>query len=332
MEEMNTTTKVNSKYERVVARIGYYLKSNNIPRILNSKCASFGGSSDEGRIELFSNSLEHMGSLVEHEGGIYCLCALPNKTLASGSYGMTIKIWDIENRGIMCTLYGHASWVTALCGVREGVLVSGSKDKSLIIWSKSGPHTYIYSPRQTLTGHTSRIIGIIRLNNVEIISGEEQRDLRIWSIDQGLCLIHIPQMGLYVNISQMKQHMGGEIAISYLTHVSVWGAVNNWADPIKYFAFSMGESIEFLSGDILLRGGLDGKLEFIDYAQTGCQLPSTIRRLHSTTITAIQRLATNIVVTASHDGYLKVIDPISRVAYLTFKKGYPWMKALAYFY
>ena len=327
---------LNKEYERVIPRIGYYIKSNNITRIFKEKCPIFAAGGNEGRIDLFSNFLEHMGYFSGHKNWIRCLCPISNKILVSGSWDKNIKIWNIEDRSIMSTLSGHTERVSALCYVKEGVLVSGSWDKSLIIWSNSRPESSTYLLRQVLTGHKSRIIGIIGLNNREIVSGEIDGDLMMWNIDQGLCIRYIPILSLrgvfYDNLTQLKQHMRGDVVARYLNKVRVWGAANNWGgDPILQFDVSLGWSIEFLSEDLLLRGGREGQLEFIDYAQTGCSLPSIIMGLHSGNIYAIQRIAKNIVITASGDGYLKVIDPISRICYLKFKARES-LFALAYFY
>ena len=264
---------------------------------------------------------------------IWCLCAISNNILASGSYDKTIKIWKIEDRSIMSTLSRHTASVFVLCYIKEGVFVSGSFDKSLIIWSKSTPESSTYSHRQTLTGHKSEIMGIIRLNNREIMSGEWYGDLMMWNIDQGLCIRHIISCVRGIdNLTQMKQHIRGDVVVSYDDKVRVWGAANNWKrDPIKQFDDCDGWSIEFLSGDLLLRGGREGRLEFMDYAETGCNLPPIIEGLHSGPIKDIQRVAKNIVITASHDGYLKVIHPISRRCYLKFKARKS-LYALAYFY
>ena len=86
---------------------------------------------------------------------------------------------------------------------------------------------------------------------------------------------------------------------------------------------------------LLLRGGNKGQLEFIDYdyTQTGCKVYPTILGLHSeySSFYGIQRIAKNIVVTASDDRYLKVIHPISRRCYLKFKDRES-LDALTYFY
>ena len=320
------------KYESVTSRIVYYIKSKNIARIFKEKCPIFATGGYDRRINLFSNSLEHMGYFSGHKEMIWCLCPISNKILASGSGDATIKIWNIEDRSIMSTLYGHTNRVSALCNVREGVLVSGSLDQSLIIWSKSTPKSSTFSHKQTLTGHKSDIQGIIRLNNREIVSGEDDGDLMMWNIDQGLCIRHIPRLrGYGDNLIQLMQHMRGDIVINYWKEVRVWEAANDLGNtPIKQFNVK-GLSIEFLSRDLLLRGGREGQLEFIDYAQTGCKLSPIIEGLHSKCINAIQRIAKNIVITASDDGYLKVIHPISRRCYLKFKAR-NYLFALAYFY
>ena len=318
-------------YGKVTPRIVYYVKSKNISRIFKEKCPLLAAGGYEKIINLFSNSLEHMGYFSGHKHWILCLCPISDIILASGSVDKTIKIWNLEDRSIISTLYGHTERVNVLCSVREGVFVSGSYGNSLTIWSKSTPESSTYSHRQVLTGHTSQIKGIIRINNREIVSGDGIGDLMFWNIDQGLCVRYIPCVSRFNHLYQMKQHIRGDILAGNWKNIKVWG---HWGNtPIKQFNnICYGHSIEFLSRDLLLRGGYQGQLEFIDYTQTGCQLPPIIKCLHLKSINAIQRIAKNIVVTASTDGYLKVIHPISRKCYLKFKVSREALHALAYFY
>ena len=327
MEGKIIETVLNEEYVRAVLRIGYYLKSKNMANVFKYKCPTLATGWDNGRIYLLTSSLEHMGSLCGHKGAIECLCPLSSKILASGSSDKTIKIWGIEERAIMSTLSGHTNSVMAICHMNAEHLVSRSMDNSLIIWSKL-PGSNIYSPRHVQTGYTSGILGIIKINNSEIVSGERNGDLKIWNIDRGICTRYIPSMGY--NTAEMKQYMG-EVAVSYSEKVIIWGVDNNWRAPLKQFSVCQGWSIEFLSGDILLRGGHKGELEFIDYAQTGCSMPP-IQGLHSRGIDVIQRIAKDIVITASRDRFMKVIDPISRKCYLKFTKGDLYLTAVAYLY
>ena len=317
-------------YLRIVPRIAFYLKNKNISARFKCKCPLFAAGDENGRIYLFSNSLEQMGTFLGHKMLIISLCGISNKILASGSEDSNIKIWDIEERAIISTLSRHRNKVTALCNLEGGQLVSGSHDGSLIIWSNLAGSSSTYSHKQ-LTGHRSKISGIIRINKREIMSGEYLGDLRIWNIDSGVCTRHISSLCKSC-ITQIKQHHNGDVAISYLFEkVFVLGAVNNWEAPIKQFSICPGLSIEFLDRDLLLRGGFWGQLEFIDYSQTGCSMPPPIQGLHSTCIRTIQRIAKNILVFATkHE--LKVIDPISRKCFLKLEKYDNLMRVITYFY
>ena len=124
------------EYERIISRIGYYMKSKNIARIFKEKCLIFATGGKEEVINLFSNSQEHVGYFSGNKDWIWYLCRISNIILASGSGDKTINIWNIEERRLISTLSGHKGTVGALCNVKEGVLVSGSDDNSLIIWSK----------------------------------------------------------------------------------------------------------------------------------------------------------------------------------------------------
>ena len=156
----------------------------------------------------------------------------------------------------------------------------------------------------------------------------------MWEIEEGGCIRHIPRVDEFCDsIYQMKQYIGGEVAVGFWGGVSVWGDANNWDNiPIREFSdVCKGCSLEFLDGDLLLRGD-KGQLGFILYREIGSLLYSAIiPRLHSNFIYVMQRIAKNIVVTVSADRYLKVLHPISRKCYLKFNNGES-LYALAYLY
>ena len=119
--------------------------------------------------------------------------------------------------------------MSALCYVREGMFVSGSGDKSHIIWNKLPEGSTCYSHSYILTGHKSNIMGITRMSNTDIISWEWEGDLRIWNIDQGICTRQIHSLD-YTSLTHMKQYKG-EVAINYMKKIRIWGASNNFLSP-----------------------------------------------------------------------------------------------------
>ena len=57
------------------------------------------------------------------------------KTLASGSYDKTIKLWDARSGALLRTLEGHTSWVDAVIFAPDGdTLASGSFDQTIKLW------------------------------------------------------------------------------------------------------------------------------------------------------------------------------------------------------
>ena len=210
------------------------------------------------------------------------------------------------------------------------MLISGSEDKSLIVWEHSLEVSKLI-PKHVLSGHMSYISGIIRLSEVEIICGEYGGDLRIWNIRDGICIIYIPRTTDFDYLSQIKifRELNANIRVALCSEraVTVWGADNNWEVPYKVITQEngglgnqKGYSIELLSGNIMLRGGDRGILEFIDYTQMAERLLPPIA-LPLKNIYELKRIGRNIVVFASMDGTLRVIDPFLRKCYFIFYKN-----------
>ena len=311
-------------YSKIMSKITYYLRSKHINSMFNMKRGLLAAGGKSKRIDIFSNSLEHMASLHGHKDIIYCLEALSDIMLASGSEDRTIKIWDLKNKTIIFTLSQHSRGISAMCYVNMGVLISGSGDSSVIVWeydtnreSSTQPR-----PRHVLTRHTSIIEGIIKINTREVISGERLGDLIIWNIHDGTCIRHITRITHFDSLFQMKKLEEANLTtmlVGAMNNIKIWGVSNNWELPIQEINEfkDHGWSLEIASRDILLRGGYKGKLDIIDYST---QIRYQPINLHSGTIWKICRIAKNIVVTAAGNGTLKVIDPIDRICYFAYKQ------------
>ena len=55
-------------------------------------------------------------------------------TFASASKDMTIKLWDISSGRLIKSLNDHTGSVTSLALFESDRFISGSTDKSLVVW------------------------------------------------------------------------------------------------------------------------------------------------------------------------------------------------------
>jgi WD40 repeat protein len=80
-------------------------------------------------------------TLTEHTDSVESVAISPDgKTLASGSYDHTIKLWNLKSGDLLYTLEGHASFVESVAISPDGkTLASGSWDHTIKVWNlKSG--------------------------------------------------------------------------------------------------------------------------------------------------------------------------------------------------
>ena len=116
-----------------MSEIGVYLKNKNMGR-LKRKYELFIAGSRNGSIHILANSLEESGLIYGHSGSIWCLEAINNTQIASGSKDKSIKIWDIYRKHYISTLKAHTKPIYSLCSPAPNTLISGSSDCSLIVW------------------------------------------------------------------------------------------------------------------------------------------------------------------------------------------------------
>ena len=76
------------------------------------------------------------------------------------------------------TLTGHTNSVYSIIQLNNGMIASGSSDKTIRIWDPNQDYKCI----KTLTGHTSYVISITQLNNGMIASGSGDKTIRIWTV------------------------------------------------------------------------------------------------------------------------------------------------------
>ncbi|MGG6270276.1 NB-ARC domain-containing protein [Leptolyngbya sp. AN03gr2] len=106
---------------------------------------------------------------------------------ASGSNDHTIRIWSLKTGECLRTLYGHTSWISALCFATSGeeyLLASGSEDQSIRLWDSRTAACL-----QSLQGYSNGIWSIAcNPHRSQFVSGGQDRLVRLWDSVTGECL------------------------------------------------------------------------------------------------------------------------------------------------
>lgn len=75
------------------------------------------------------------------------LASLPDGSLATGSSGGAIRLWDTRTASGICTaavatLFAHTDTIYALAPLPTGLLASASRDATVRLWQLPPPRRY----------------------------------------------------------------------------------------------------------------------------------------------------------------------------------------------
>lgn len=123
-------------------------------------------------------------TLTGHSGSVYLAVFSPDgKTLASGSYDNTVKLWQVQTGALMQTLSGHSQGVPAIAFSPDGkTLASGSRDTTVKLWD-----TQTWMLRQTLTGNAYEVWSVaFSPDGKTLASGGLGATLMLWDSQTGI--------------------------------------------------------------------------------------------------------------------------------------------------
>src|SRR5204862_278906 len=98
-----------------------------------------------------------------------------NQLIVSGSYDMSIKLWDSSSGLCINTFNGHTHWVSSVAFINNNkLIVSGSCDNSIKLWDSSSGLCI-----NTFNGHTGSVNSVAFSNdNKWIVSGSYDKSIK----------------------------------------------------------------------------------------------------------------------------------------------------------
>ncbi len=128
-----------------------------------------------------------MQTLEGHSGSVESVCVCPDgRRAVSASWGITLRIWDLQSGQCLQTLVGHISRVYSVYVCPDGRhAVSASDDNTLRIWDLESGQCL-----QTLECYRNHVDSVsVCPDGRRVVSASADNTLRIWDLQSGQCLL-----------------------------------------------------------------------------------------------------------------------------------------------
>ncbi|MEA5477179.1 WD40 repeat domain-containing protein [Pseudanabaena galeata UHCC 0370] len=132
-----------------------------------------------GRLWEVIYNIREVNRLEGHRSGVKSVTFSPDgKTIASGSYDKSIKLWNLDGEELL-TLTGHINEVNSVAFSPDGkTIASGSYDNSIKLWNLDGKELL------TLTGHNNGVLSVaFSPDGKTIASGSSDNSIKLWNLD-----------------------------------------------------------------------------------------------------------------------------------------------------
>ncbi|XP_034946377.1 phospholipase A-2-activating protein [Chelonus insularis] len=142
------------------------------------------GSNDRHICVYLLGEKEPMIKMKAHEDTVCNLKAGNEEgTFLSCSWDLTGKLWHLDNIGEpRLILQGHTLAVWCIADLPNKLILTGSADKSVIVWTRDGLKLH------TLEGHTDCVRNIATLKDDEFLTCANDATIRHWNATSGSCM------------------------------------------------------------------------------------------------------------------------------------------------
>src|SRR3954454_18810214 len=119
------------------------------------------------------------GTLDGHTDPVYAIAWSPDgKTLITGGFDNTVRLWDAATRKEIKKFEGHANLVLAVASAPDGKrILSGSLDKTAKVWALPGG-----GPIKDLTGHPAGVHALAVKPDGKQAAAASGRTVKLWDL------------------------------------------------------------------------------------------------------------------------------------------------------
>jgi WD40 repeat protein len=159
------------------------------------------------------------------------------KTLVTGNFNGTVKLWDMASGRVLQTLDGHSHLVyKGVLSPDEKIVASCSLDGKIKLWDLATGREL-----RTLTGHTDGVKAVVFSPDGKLLaSASNDGTLRLWDVSSGL------EQRSFVHTTSTDVD-NSVYAVVFISHGKVIAA-GNGDGTISYWEVNSGKELRLLKG------------------------------------------------------------------------------------
>jgi WD40 repeat protein len=152
-------------------------------------CKHLASASDDGTVMVWIvGTGEKLTTYTGHSQCVYCVTWSPDGHVSSCGEDMTVQVWEgVSGVQQMDTLRGHNKFVVCvLFAPKKKMIISGSEDTTIIVWSRLA-HTQGHGiMRLRLQGHKACVRSLgLSPGETCLVSAGADKTIRLWDFDTG---------------------------------------------------------------------------------------------------------------------------------------------------